>query len=75
MGINEALSVSQVEESDNIALALSGGGSRAMAFHLGCLRALHDLGLLQRVSTITAVSGGSVLAGLYCSYPGDFEEF
>lgn len=75
MGMNEALSVSPVEESDKIALALSGGGSRAMAFHLGCLRALHDLGVLQRVSTVTAVSGGSVLAGLYCSYPGDFEAF
>lgn len=75
MGINEALSVSQAQDTDKIALALSGGGSRAMAFHLGCLRALHDLGVLQRVSTITAVSGGSVLAGLYCSYPGDFEAF
>ncbi|OAE12646.1 hypothetical protein AZH11_10655 [Pseudomonas simiae] len=75
MGMNEVLSVSQVQDTDKIALALSGGGSRAMAFHLGCLRALHDLGVLQRVSTITAVSGGSVLAGLYCSYPGDFEAF
>ena len=27
-----------------IGLALSGGGSRAMAFHLGCLRALNDMG-------------------------------
>lgn len=41
-----------------------------MAFHLGCLRALHNLGLLEQVSTITAVSGGSVLAGLYCSHKG-----
>jgi len=75
MGMNEAFSGAQVSDTDTIALALSGGGSRAIAFHLGCLRALHDLGLLQRVSTITAVSGGSVLAGLYCSYPGDFEAF
>lgn len=75
MSMNEYSSVSQVQDTDKIALALSGGGSRAMAFHLGCLRALYDLGLLQRVSTITAVSGGSVLAGLYCSCPGDFEAF
>lgn len=75
MGMNETLVVSKEDASDKIALALSGGGARAMAFHLGCLRALHDLGILQRVSTITAVSGGSVLAGLYCSYPGDFESF
>ena len=26
----------------NLGLALSGGGSRAIAFHLGCLRALRD---------------------------------
>ena len=26
-----------------IGLALSGGGSRAIAFHLGCLRALQEL--------------------------------
>ncbi|MNF44874.1 Patatin-like phospholipase [compost metagenome] len=75
MSVSDALLVSQDEGTDKIALALSGGGSRAMAFHLGCLRALHDLGVLQRVSTITAVSGGSVLAGLYCSHPGDFEAF
>lgn len=31
--------------------------------------------MLQRVSAITAVSGESVLSGLYCSYPGDFEAF
>ena len=48
----------------DIGLALSGGGSRAMAFHLGCLRALHDEGLLDQVATISAVSGGSVLAAL-----------
>jgi NTE family protein len=65
-------------ESDDlgrIALALSGGGSRAMAFHLGCLRALHRIGLLDQISTISAVSGGSVIASLYCSHPGDFDAF
>jgi NTE family protein len=58
-----------------IALALSGGGSRAIAFHLGCLRALHETGLLANVSVISSVSGGSVLAALYCSHPGDFADF
>ncbi|NWD50216.1 patatin-like phospholipase family protein [Pseudomonas gingeri] len=75
MGMNETLLIAPDDSSDGIALALSGGGARAIAFHLGCLRALHDLGILQKVSTITAVSGGSVLAGLYCSHPGDFESF
>jgi len=46
-----------------------------MAFHLGCLRALHEAGLLNRVSVISSVSGGSVLAALYCSEPGDFSDF
>jgi NTE family protein len=58
-----------------IALALSGGGSRAMAFHLGCLRGLRRAGLLDQVTVISSVSGGSVLAALYCSTPGDFDAF
>lgn len=61
--------------SPDIGLALSGGGSRAMAFHLGCLRALHREGLLDEVATISAVSGGSVLGALYCQTPGDFAAF
>jgi NTE family protein len=53
-----------------IGLALSGGGSRAIAFHLGCLRALHDRGVLEKISVISAVSGGSVVTALY-AYGGD----
>lgn len=58
-----------------IALALSGGGSRAIAFHLGCLRGLSDRGVLERVSVISAVSGGSVIAALYAYTAGSFAEF
>ena len=54
----------------NIGLALSGGGSRAIAFHLGCLRALNDLRLLDRIDVISSVSGGSVIAAMY-AYSGD----
>jgi NTE family protein len=61
--------------TERIALALSGGGSRAIAFHLGCLRALHSEGILARVEVISAVSGGSVLAALYCHHKGDFAAF
>ena len=60
---------------ETLALALSGGGSRAIAFHLGCLRALHQTGLLEDVSVLSSVSGGSVLAALYCHHEGDFESF
>lgn len=58
-----------------IALSLSGGGSRAIAFHLGCLRALNDRGVLQKISVVSAVSGGSVIAGLYAYWNDSFEDF
>ncbi len=59
-----------------IGLALSGGGSRAMAFHLGCLRALNDLGILNSIGVLSTISGGSVI-GAYYAYTPDksFEEF
>ncbi|MDR7296342.1 NTE family protein [Pelomonas aquatica] len=47
-----------------IALALSGGGIRAMVFHLGVLRRLAERGLLERVTKVSTVSGGSLLIGL-----------
>lgn len=58
-----------------IGLALSGGGARAMAFHLGCLRALHALGILQRVSVLSTVSGGSVIGALYAANDEPFPDF
>lgn len=58
-----------------IGLALSGGGSRAIAFHLGCLRALHELGILGKVAVLSTVSGGSVLGGLYALSEDPFPEF
>src|SRR5579864_796576 len=58
-----------------IALALSGGGSRAMAFHLGCLRALHDRGLLEKVRVVSTVSGGSVIGACLAYWDVDFAEF
>lgn len=61
--------------SRDVGLALSGGGSRAIAFHLGCLRALHDRGILDRVQAISAVSGGSVIAAMYAYSRGSFPEF
>src|SRR6266496_2999044 len=59
-----------------IGLALSGGGSRAIAFHLGCLRALDDLGLLERVDVLSTISGGSVIGAYYAFRPkNSFAEF
>jgi len=46
------------------ALCLSGGGYRAMLFHLGTLWRLNELGLLRKLSRISSVSGGSITAGV-----------
>ena len=62
-------------EPSDIGLALSGGGSRAIAYHLGCLRALHDRSILDRIKVISAVSGGSVIAAMYGYSNSSFEEF
>jgi NTE family protein len=58
-----------------IGLALSGGGSRAIAFHLGCLRALNRLGLLDHVAVLSTVSGGSVIGAYFHAHRGDFASF
>jgi len=58
-----------------IGIALSGGGSRAIAFHLGCLRTLNQLGLLQRCRVLSTVSGGSMIGAMYVTHSGSFEEF
>ncbi len=58
-----------------VGLSLSGGGSRAIAFHLGCLRALHDLGILEDVRVLSTVSGGSVVGALYAAKDEPFSAF
>jgi NTE family protein len=47
-----------------IALCLSGGGYRAMLFHLGALWRLNELGYLPKLHRVSSVSGGSIIAGL-----------
>lgn len=50
-----------------IGLVLSGGGVRAAAFHSGVLKYLAERGMLEEVSQISSVSGGSLLVGLVYS--------
>jgi NTE family protein len=45
----------------NIGLALSGGGVRAAVFHLGVLRCLAEHGVMERVTHLSTVSGGSLI--------------
>lgn len=47
-----------------MALCLSGGGYRAMLFHLGALWRLNEVGLMKGLVRISSVSGGSITAGL-----------
>lgn len=49
---------------EGIALALSGGGYRAMLFHVGALLRMNEAGLLPRLKRISSVSGGSITAGV-----------
>jgi NTE family protein len=50
--------------AQGIGLCLSGGGYRAMLFHIGTLWRLYDAGILGRVQRISSVSGGSITAGM-----------
>ena len=47
---------------EGTALCLSGGGYRAMLFHLGSLWYLNEQGWLRKLDRISSVSGGSITA-------------
>lgn len=47
-----------------MALCLSGGGFRAMLFHVGVLWRLNELGWLGKLKRISSVSGGSITSAL-----------
>ena len=52
------------QPTEGIALCLSGGGYRAMLFHLGTLWRLNELGYLPKLARISSVSGGSITNGV-----------
>ena len=47
-----------------VALCLSGGGYRAMLFHVGALWRLNETGYLKKIKRISSVSGGSITAAV-----------
>ena len=47
-----------------VGMCLSGGGYRAMLFHLGALRRLNEAGKLATLTRVSSVSGGSITAGV-----------
>ena len=49
---------------EGIGLCLSGGGYRAMLFHVGSLWRLNEGGILSRLDRVSSVSGGSITAAV-----------
>ncbi len=62
---DDFLTATKVEET--IGLCLSGGGYRAMIYHVGALARLNEIGILTRLDQIASVSGGSIAAGVLAS--------
>jgi NTE family protein len=69
-------------DGEAIALAFSGGGARAASFSYGALLGLRDMKgadgkrLIDRVSLVTAVSGGSITAAYFGLHgPDDLDGF
>ena len=59
--IAEAFNSPQFDKT-GAALALSGGGYKAAAYHLGALLRLNQIGWLPKLKRISSVSGGSIAA-------------
>ena len=58
-----------------LGLALSGGGYRAAAFHLGVLRKLNAIKLLDKMDVISCISGGSIIGAYYVLNKHNFDDF
>lgn len=50
--------------TDGIGLCLSGGGYRAMLFHVGAILRLNEARLLPKLCRVSSVSGGSITAAV-----------
>jgi NTE family protein len=58
-----------------IGLSLSGGGYRAAVFHLGTLKKLNDLSILDKVDVLSTISGGSITGAAWCLSTKDYPSF
>lgn len=61
--------------TQKIGLALSGGGYRAAAYHIGTLRALNRLGIRDNIDVVSSVSGGSITSAYYALHKDDYNDF
>ncbi|MDH3430367.1 MAG: patatin-like phospholipase family protein [Gammaproteobacteria bacterium] len=57
-----------------LGIALSGGGSRAAVFGAAALEALSEHGVLEQLSHLSSVSGGSLAASYFMANPPGCEE-
>ncbi len=62
-------------DKQKVGLALSGGGSRAIAFHYGVFESLHTLKVDKKIDVISSISGGSIIAALWNLYSRDWNIF
>jgi NTE family protein len=65
------MSITIAGKKKRIGLALSGGGFRAAAYHLGVFRKLQKLKLLDKIDLFSCVSGGSIAGAFLCANWGD----
>ncbi len=56
--------IANASNPKKLALCLSGGGYRAMLYHVGALWRLNEWGFLLKLGLISSVSGGSITAGV-----------
>lgn len=60
----EYLSTDTKGPAPGVALCLSGGGYRAMVFHVGVIWRLYESGWLAKLDRVSSVSGGSITAAV-----------
>jgi predicted acylesterase/phospholipase RssA len=79
MSLTDIAAIQTDLRKPSLALCLSGGGLRATFFHLGVIRFLRDTNLLNNVTQISSVSGGSIIAAHlvlnWQSYTGTNEQY
>lgn len=67
--------MNEIIKKQGVGLALSGGGSRAIAFHYGVFEAFHKLKVDQKIDVVSAISGGAVIGALWAVYSKDWNAF
>ncbi|MFB9080279.1 patatin-like phospholipase family protein [Flavobacterium procerum] len=64
-----------MKEPNELGLSLSGGGYRAAAFHLGTLKKLKELGILEKTEVLSTISGGSITGAAWLLSEEDYNNF